>query len=134
MEMAFAMELIALALGTLLLVWSAGQPTCQRCTKTIAYFVIVLSISSMLCTTYYSYKYWQAGEFKPRGKHRMMMQDSGGMSPHMQKMMQNPSMPMMQQQGQNQGMNPMGQHQQHPMMNPPQQQVPVNPQMDQDEN
>lgn len=133
METAFAMDLIALALGTLLLVWSAGQPTCQRCAKTIAYFVIVLSISSMLCTSYYSYTYWKAGEFRPRGQHKMMMQDAGGMPPHRQHMMQNQNRPMMPQ-GQNQGMNPMGQPQQHQMMNPQQQQVPVEPQMDQDGN
>ena len=129
METAFAMELIALVLGALLLVWSAGQPVCQRCAKMIAYFAIVFSILSMLCTSFYSYKYWKAGAFKAPRKHKMMMQESGGMPPHMQKMMQNKNKPMIQQ-GQNQGMNPMGQHQQRPMMNPQQQQMPV----EQDEN
>lgn len=150
MDMAFALELIALVAGTWLLIWSAGQSVHQQCAKMIAYAVMVLSVLSMLCTSYYSYKYWKAGEFKPRGKHKMMMmQDQNGMPQHMQhmqQMMQNQNMPMMQnqpmpQQGQNQGMNPMGSpmmnqgQRPNPMgMNPQQPQIPMTPSMEQDDN
>jgi len=75
-DMAFATEIIALVAGTALLAYSCKEGIgCKGFVKAIAYITIVLSILTLLCTSYYSLRYWEDGYFKhPQammgGKHR----------------------------------------------------------------
>jgi uncharacterized Zn-finger protein len=75
-DIAIATGLIALVAGAALLAYSckAGM-SCRTFVKAIAYVTIALSVLSLLCTGYYSLRYWEDGYFKhPRvmmdGKHR----------------------------------------------------------------
>lgn len=65
-DMAFATELIALAVGTALLVWSGSKENvCGKTfAKIVAYFTIVAAVLTMLCTSYYSMRYWEDGFFR----------------------------------------------------------------------
>ncbi len=79
-DTAFAAELIALVLGTALLVWSAkNEACCKAFAKIVAYFTIVAAVLTMLCTGYYTVRYWEDGYFRNpssrgcmHGKGRMM--------------------------------------------------------------
>ena len=63
-DIAFALELAALVLGTALLIWvNRGECSCKKFSKAVAYFTIVASILAILCTSYYSIRYWQKGVF-----------------------------------------------------------------------
>jgi len=75
-DMAFALELIAFAMGFLLLVAiKQSQMTCKA-TKAAAFFVIIASVLSMLCTVYFASQYRNAGMFEPRAP-MMPMQGMG---------------------------------------------------------
>lgn len=65
-DMAFATEFIALAVGTALLVWSGSKENIcgKELAKIVAYFTIVASLLTMLCTGYYSMRYWEDGYFR----------------------------------------------------------------------
>ena len=65
LDAAFALELIALCCSVGLLVWGkqingAGAGLAKFTGSAVA----VLAIFAMLCTTYYSTKYWLDGHFK----------------------------------------------------------------------
>lgn len=78
-DTAFAGELIALVAGTFLLAWVTKQEVCCKTFgKVVAYFTIVASILGMLCTGYYTLRYWKEGDFK-RPYSMMSMQGVGGM-------------------------------------------------------
>lgn len=83
-DTAIAVELLALVAGTFLLIWSAKENIIYKgFAKTIAYFVIVVSILAILCTSYYAFRYWEDGYFnKPhtainqKYMHNNMMKNS----------------------------------------------------------
>lgn len=65
-DIAFALELAVLVLGTALLIFiSKEECSYKQFGKVIAYFVIVTSIMAILCTSYYSIRYWEEGIFNP---------------------------------------------------------------------
>ncbi|NIT14616.1 MAG: hypothetical protein GTN99_10355 [Candidatus Dadabacteria bacterium] len=75
-DIAFALELTALVLGTALLIFvSKEQCSCKQFGKIVAYFTIVASILAMLCTSYYSIRYWEEGVFDST---RVMMEKQVG--------------------------------------------------------
>ena len=78
-DTAFAVELIALVAGTALLLASAkADACCKAFAKGVAIFTIVATILTMLCTGYYSIRYWSEGHFQApysrmghmKGKHK----------------------------------------------------------------
>jgi len=89
-HIAYGVTLLALVAAAALLGFSAKtEACCKSLMKTIAYLVLVLGGLNLLCTTYYTFKYWQEGYFKtPYGQHCSMMKGQGGiMNPDMMKMM-----------------------------------------------
>jgi hypothetical protein len=110
-DAAFALELIALSLGVFLVVWFRIHKEQDKMCRFFAYLIIALAILALLCTSYYSIKYWVLGYFEqPRA---MMMQGKMKSSQmpqmtnrykmrQMQDQMQNDQMPMMNDRMQNQ--------------------------------
>jgi predicted membrane protein len=77
-DTAFALELIALALGVFLVVWfKINKEHVHKLARFLAYLIIVLAIIALLCTSFYSIKYWTFGYFHPKA----MMMMKGKMSP-----------------------------------------------------
>lgn len=71
-HISFALQLIALILGTLLFCWPQNNKgACQGFAKFIGSIVIVFAVLGMICNTYYTIKYWHAGYFNT--PHPMMM-------------------------------------------------------------
>ncbi|NGX63100.1 MAG: hypothetical protein KR126chlam6_00507 [Candidatus Anoxychlamydiales bacterium] len=72
-DIAFAIELIALVLGGTLLYFLKAHKVQFAFGKVIAYFVIVVALITMLCSSYYGTKYWVQGYYEtPMGqKHAM---------------------------------------------------------------
>lgn len=99
-DAAFGTELIALVLGTGLLLWASKEEVCCKgFAKIVAYFAIVTSVLAMLCTFYYTVRYWEDGHF--RHPQSMSMSGMQGMNmemmnncPMMQNMMKKKSMMM----------------------------------------
>lgn len=138
-DTAFALELIALGFGVFLVVWfRIHTEQAHKMCRFFAYLIIALAILALLCTSYYSIKYWVLGYFgHPRA---MMMQGKMRSSSmmncyrkgQMQNHMQNDQMPRMNDQmhGQMQNRQHMMQQQdnmQNHMMqsNDMQQQIPM---------
>jgi hypothetical protein len=71
-HVAFSLGMIALTCGTALYVWSArDRGTGTDFAKLIGILVIIFSITSILCTSYYGVMYWQDGYFKsPMAMHK----------------------------------------------------------------
>lgn len=102
-DTAFALELIALALGGAFLVWSLqAERGGTKLAKVFGWIIVVLSALALACTSYYSLKYWEDGYYKEpymkgahykRGQH--MMQDMPMMHgmPMMQGMQDGKGMP-----------------------------------------
>lgn len=89
-HIAYGVALLALVAAAALLGFSARtESCCKSLMKVIAYLVLVLGGLNLLCTTYYTFKYWQGGYFKtPYGQHCSMMDRQGDMmSGDMMKMM-----------------------------------------------
>lgn len=86
-HIAYGVTLLALVAAAALLEISAKtEACCKSLMKTIAYLVLILGGLNLLCTTYYTFKYWKEGYFKtPYGQHCSMMK--GAMNPDMMKMM-----------------------------------------------
>ncbi len=63
---AFALLLLALASGFLVLVKAKKQdePVVKSIGVFLGYAIMVLSIVGILCTTYYSFRYWEDGYYK----------------------------------------------------------------------
>jgi branched-subunit amino acid permease len=74
LDIAVAMELFALAVGALLLVYSE-RGTSSNIGKWVAYFVMVATALGLACTVYYGLKYRGQGAFdKPSPMACPMMQ------------------------------------------------------------
>lgn len=71
---AYSLGMIALTAGTALYVWSARNSGAGvGLAKLIGILVIIFSIGSTLCTSYYGIKYWSQGYFQsPMEMHGMM--------------------------------------------------------------
>jgi predicted membrane protein len=111
-DAAFALELIALALGVFLLVWlRIHTEQAHKMCKFFAYLIIVLAILALLCTSYYSMKYWVAGYF---GHPRAMMMQGKMKSGQMQQMMKRCKMMQNKMKDQMQGPMKDGQHMMQP--------------------
>ena len=64
LDAAFAIELIALAFGTGLLIWSMrNQGEGVVLGRFIGYLVFILSVFVLLCTSFYGFIYWAQGKF-----------------------------------------------------------------------
>ena len=75
LDMAFATQLLALGLGTALLIWAyRNKGVGVAFAKAIGYIITVLALLTMLCSLYYGFKYWGKGYFKsPMASQRQMM-------------------------------------------------------------
>ncbi|MCP5468544.1 MAG: hypothetical protein H7A32_04670 [Deltaproteobacteria bacterium] len=63
-DTAFAVELLALVAGTALLIFAGRENVCCKAfAKIVGYFTIVAAILAMLCTFYYTVRYWEEGHF-----------------------------------------------------------------------
>jgi NhaP-type Na+/H+ and K+/H+ antiporter len=123
----FSLELIALGLGALILVWSKmPEKPGMSFARLIGYIIIILTILNMICTVTVAVKFWNSGYFyrlhpmmmqqemmipcpmmqKRMNQQRMMMQDS------MMQQQATPQNPANQQETMMQGEKPM-------MQNPP---------------
>ncbi|MBA2655315.1 MAG: hypothetical protein H0U71_09680 [Gammaproteobacteria bacterium] len=72
---AFALEVIALAIGISMLIWS--KTANNNLAKTFGYIIAILAVVGMLCPLYYAFKYWEDGYFgTPWGQ----MENRSGMS------------------------------------------------------
>ncbi len=73
---AFALELIALGIGFWVLLKTRNDESgnLKGFGSFIAYFIIVSAFLSMLCTGYYTVKYWEDGHFNKPHSGTMMMQ------------------------------------------------------------
>lgn len=73
-HVAYSLGMIAVSAGTALYVWSArNNGAGVGLAKLIGILVVIFSIVSTLCTSYYGVKYWQAGYFQsPMEVHGMM--------------------------------------------------------------
>lgn len=106
-DTAFAVELLALVAGTALLIFAGRENVCCKAfAKIVGYFTIVAAILAMLCTFYYTVRYWEEGHFShPYSAttihpHQGLGMGQKGMMMHpamMKEMMQN--CPMMQKKG-----------------------------------
>jgi predicted membrane protein len=84
-DTAFALELIALGFGVFLVVWfRIHTEQAHKMCRFFAYLIIALAILALLCTSYYSIKYWVLGYF---GHPRAMMMQGKMKSSQMQQMM-----------------------------------------------
>ena len=106
-DTAFALGLIALAVGMALIVWMRmhREHTSLFC-RGVAYLVVLLAFFVLFCTGYYSTKYWVEGYFTPQAMNqRCPMEKCRGMQGVMQNMtkenMDMKKMPMMDMQKQN---------------------------------
>ncbi len=103
-DTALAVELIALAAGTLLLLYAGKEQVCCKIfAKIVAYFVIIAAFLALLCTSYYTMRYWEDGHFsKPcpmmHMKERGMMRGMPGKERH-EGMRERPMMRMMHERG-----------------------------------
>lgn len=85
-----SLELIALAFGAAILIWSkVHENVGTSLAKIIGYVIIIVAVINMLCTGYYAIKYWQEGYFDKPSPMMMQNQKMGG------QMMSGKSMPMM---------------------------------------
>ncbi|NIA18476.1 MAG: hypothetical protein GWO85_00100 [Simkaniaceae bacterium] len=78
-DTAFALELIALGIGFWILIKARGDEAgnLKGFGSFIGYFIIVAAFLALLCTGYYSMKYWEDGYFnKPYPGKMMMMRGS----------------------------------------------------------
>jgi hypothetical protein len=76
---ALAIQLLTLIAAAALLAWSGSTHVhAKKLVRAVSYSVIVVSILSVLCTTYYGAKYSRAGHFEtPASMHGMMMKKKG---------------------------------------------------------
>lgn len=80
-DTAFALELIALVLGLWILIKVRGKEVgnLKGFGSFVGYFVIVSAFLALLCTGYYSVKYWEDGRFNQPAQGQMMMGGNSGM-------------------------------------------------------
>lgn len=80
-HIAFGVNLLALVAAAGLLGFAAKTDVCcKTLMKGVAYVVLVLGVLNILCTSYYTVRYWEDGYFKtPYGQSCPMMNGQGGM-------------------------------------------------------
>jgi hypothetical protein len=83
-DIAFALSLIAIGVGYWVLNKSKSmEDTGLKTTgKFLGYFITIAAILTLLCTSYYSLKYWEDGSFQARSG-QMCMNHGGGMMGNM---------------------------------------------------
>jgi hypothetical protein len=79
----FILGLIALALGAMILVSAKQAGKGVVLAKIIAYLVILFAVLNILCTSYYSFKFWHMGYLDKACP--MMQSDKGMQMPGMMK-------------------------------------------------
>ena len=74
-DLAFTVELLAIGLGVAFIIWSLRSEGAGVVTaKITGYFILILAVATLLCTSYYTLRYWEEGYFKgPHAMHRQMM-------------------------------------------------------------
>lgn len=78
-DIAFVLELIALAFGALIIISvKKNNKIHLGLVRFIGYAVMILAVLSMLCTTFYGTKYWFEGYFKKP----LVMKDKKHMMSH----------------------------------------------------
>ncbi len=75
-HIAFSAGFISLIVGLAFLIWLKKQNEQCRFAKCIGWLVVFFSITGLLCTTYYSVRYWKDGYF--RAPHVMTHDQSMG--------------------------------------------------------
>ena len=122
LDLAFAMELIALGLGVGFLIWAyRTEGVGVAVAKVFGYIITIAAVSVLLCTSFYGVKYWGEGYFSTpmepmlRMK-QQMMQNKQALMQDVQQNQQCPMMQRMQQMSQDPMMQQMKQMQQDPMM------------------
>lgn len=86
-HIAFSAGLLALGLGTCILIWGHRDPgTCARSAKLVGWVISIAASISIVCTVYFGFLYWFQGECPM----------SAGGCPMMQQGMQRMDAPMMQ--------------------------------------
>lgn len=74
LDLAFAMELIALGVGIALIVWSIRNDGAGvAVSKFFGYIISIASVFALLCTSYYGTSYWLQGYFTSPVAPMMMM-------------------------------------------------------------
>ncbi|HZW61678.1 MAG TPA: hypothetical protein VFF04_05635 [Candidatus Babeliales bacterium] len=83
-DSAFSLELLAIAAGVALILWSLrNQGAGVGLASFFGYVVLILAIFALLCTTYYAFGYWIEGYYRsPIGnlmqvEHKIMMKNNG---------------------------------------------------------
>jgi len=74
LDMAFAIELIALGMGISMLIWSfRNEGAGVTLAKVFGYIIAVAAILGALCTSYYGFSYLAKGYFKTPMSHSSSM-------------------------------------------------------------
>ena len=96
-HIAFGVNLLALVAAAGLLGFAVKTDACcKTLMKSVAYAVLVLGVLNILCTSYYTVRYWEDGYFKtPYGQSCPMMNGQGGMGMMQNGMMNGDMMKMM---------------------------------------
>jgi len=78
-DLTFAVELIALGMGAMMLVWAyRTEGVGIAVAKVFGYIITIAAAVLLLCTGYYATYHWKQGYFKhPVGQHSMMMRRQG---------------------------------------------------------
>lgn len=100
LDLAFAIELIALGVGVAFLVWAyRSEGAGIALARVFGYIITISAVFVLLCTTYYGTSYWAQGYFKsPMAPMLMMKQKMMRDNPEMmQRVKQMHQQPMMQQ-------------------------------------
>ena len=64
-HIAYSLELIALAFGVCLVSCSFNkEERCINWVKKVGALIVFLSVLAMICTSYYTFKYWLQGSFE----------------------------------------------------------------------
>lgn len=87
-DLAFSVELLAIGLGVGFIIWGIRyEGAGANLAKVTGYFIAILAFLSLLCTSYYTIRYWESGYYSPShqsqcccnmsSKCRMMSKNSG---------------------------------------------------------
>ena len=75
LDLAFAVELIALGLGITFLIWaSRNEGKGVTLARFTGFFITLMALFGLLCTSYYGINYWVKGYFKSPSAHMLIMQ------------------------------------------------------------
>lgn len=96
LDLAFAVELIAIGVGIGFLIWAyRNEGAAVALAKVFGYVIAILAFCALLCTSYYGLSYWAKGYFKLSMApmlmmNQQMMQQKPMLMQPMKKMPQNP--------------------------------------------